>query len=121
MRYASTVGLSADEIEEIVCRVEGILGHPTHTGRPPAPGIADQVEMLLVLLRQNLPQTAVADLFKVSQPTVSRVHRRLLPLLDQVLCPHQPAFLGVLANREILVDGTDIRIVTGPEFYRLGW
>ncbi|WP_239374476.1 transposase family protein, partial [Frankia sp. Cj5] len=56
----------------------------------------------------NLPQTVVADLFDVSQPTVSRTYRRLMPLLDQVLCPHQPAFTDVLANRETLVDGTDV-------------
>lgn len=108
MRYESTTGLSADVVEEIVCRVDEVLGRTAPAGRPPLLDLAEQVEMLLVMLRHNLPQTLVADLYKVSQPTVSRTYRRLMPLLDQVLCLHEPAFVDVLVNRETLVDGTDV-------------
>lgn len=107
MRYQSTVGLSTDEIAEIVGRIEEVLAS-RRTGRPPLMGLAEQVEMLLLLLRRNLPQTVVADLYQVSQPTVSRVYRRLMPLFDEVLCLHEPVFVDVLANRETLVDGTDV-------------
>ncbi|WP_261571362.1 transposase [Frankia gtarii] len=107
MRYQSTVGLSADEIAEIVGRIEEVLtSHPT--GRPPLMSLTEQVEMVLLLLRRNLPQTVIADLYQVSQPTVSRVYRRLMPLFDKVLCLHEPAFVDVLANRETLIDGTDV-------------
>ncbi|WP_322753573.1 transposase family protein [Frankia sp. Cas3] len=108
MRNNSTTGLSADEIREIICRIEDVIEVRLPSGRPPALGLFRQVDMLLVLLRQNLSQTTVADLFEVSQPTVFRTYRRLMPLLDQVLCLHQPAFTDVLANRDTLVDGTDI-------------
>lgn len=107
MRYQSTVGLSTDEIAEIVGRIEEVLTS-RHTGRPPLMSLAEQVEMLLLLLRRNLPQTVVADLYQVSQPTVSRVYRRLMPLFDEVLCLHEPVFVDILANRETLVDGTDV-------------
>jgi hypothetical protein len=29
-----------------------------------------------------------------------------MPLLDQVLCLHEPALPSVFANREVLLDGT---------------
>ncbi|WP_018506117.1 hypothetical protein [Parafrankia discariae] len=47
--------LSAEEIEEIVRRIEEVLGSRKAPGRPPLMDLAEQVEMLLVLLRQNLP------------------------------------------------------------------
>ncbi|MGH3938449.1 MAG: helix-turn-helix domain-containing protein [Pseudonocardiaceae bacterium] len=44
----------------------------------------------LVYVRQNLNQAAVGDLFEVSQSTVSRVYRGILPLIGQasvLACP----------------------------------
>ncbi|MFC6094700.1 helix-turn-helix domain-containing protein [Saccharothrix lopnurensis] len=46
--------------------------------------------LTLVLLRHNLPQALAADLFGISQPTVSRIFRRVAPLIDQVTCPPTP-------------------------------
>ncbi|WP_439423164.1 hypothetical protein [Saccharothrix sp. HUAS TT10] len=43
-----------------------------------------------MLLRQNLAQTVAADWFGGSQPTVSRVFRRIAPLIGQVTCPPHP-------------------------------
>ncbi|CAO5163045.1 hypothetical protein FAIPA1_220044 [Frankia sp. AiPs1] len=47
MRCQSTVGLSADEITEIVGRVERILAF-RRAGRPPLMVLAEQVEMPLL-------------------------------------------------------------------------
>ncbi len=44
-----------------------------------------QVEATLVLLRLNLTQMVVAELFGVSQATISRVVRRMMPVLQEVL------------------------------------
>jgi hypothetical protein len=66
--------------------------------------------VVLVLLRQNLNQTLVADWFGVSQPTVSRTHRRLLPLLEQVTCTHRPPLPEALRGRVVLVYGTLVPI-----------
>jgi hypothetical protein len=64
------------------------------------------VELTLVLLRQNLNQAATGDLFGVSQPTVSRVYRTMLPLIEQVTCVHRPPLPEVLRGRVVPVDGT---------------
>lgn len=65
--------------------------------------------MVLTLVRQNMTQYVIGDLYGVSQPTVSRVYRRLLPILEQVTCLHTPGELADLATgRIVLVDGTDV-------------
>ena len=65
-----------------------------------------QVVLVLMYLRQNVSQTMLADLYGVSQPTVSRICRSIMPLLDQVLSLHEPELTSVFCNREVLVDGT---------------
>jgi hypothetical protein len=57
-------------------------------------------------LRQNVSQTVLADMYGVSQPTVSRIYRAIMPLLVQVLCVHDPELTSVFVHREVLVDGT---------------
>jgi hypothetical protein len=68
------------------------------------------VVLTLVVLRQNLNQMAVGDWFGVSQPTVSRIYRAMLPLLEQVTCIHRPPLPEVLRGRVVLVDGTLVPI-----------
>ncbi|KOX17633.1 hypothetical protein ADK67_38155 [Saccharothrix sp. NRRL B-16348] len=106
MRYQSTTGLDHDQIQELVSRIHQVLG-PSHrrTGRPPVLGLYRSVLLTLVLLRQNLAQTVAADWFGVSQPTVSRIFRRIAPLIGQVTCPHTPPLPEALSGRVVLVDG----------------
>jgi hypothetical protein len=107
MRYHSTLGLDRDEITELVGRVFQVLdARPRVLGRPPALGLYRQVVLVLMYLRQNVPQSVLADVYGISQPTVSRIYRSIMPLLDQVLCVHEPGLTSVFANRDVLVDGT---------------
>lgn len=106
MRYQSTTGLDYDRIQELVARIHQVLASSDRrSGRPPALGLYRSVLLTLVLLRQNLAQTVAADWFGVSQPTVSRIFRRLAPLIGQVLCLHTPPLPEALAGRVVLVDG----------------
>ena len=100
MRYQSTTGLNSDQIDELVDRIEEIeCGRKSGHGRPVVVDLYGQVVIALVLLRQNLNQMAVADLFGISQPTVSRIYRTILPLLEQVSCLHAPDFAEAVHNR----------------------
>ena len=106
MRYQSTTGLDHDQIQELVSRIHQVLGPSDRpVGRPAALGLYRSVLLTLVLLRQNLSQTVAADWFGVSQPTVSRVFRRIAPLIGQVLCVHTPPLPEALRGRVVLVDG----------------
>ena len=109
MRYQSTTGLDSDQIDELVDRIEEIeCGRRSGHGRPVVVDLYGRVVIALVLLRQNLNQMAVADLFGISQPTVSRTYRTILSLLEQVTCLHAPDFAEAVQNRVVLVDGTDV-------------
>ncbi len=109
MRYHSTTGLSREQITELVARVAQVVGPRSTTGRPPELGLHRQVVMVLMLLRQNLTQYVIAYVFGISQPSVSRIYRRLLPIIEQVTCLHTPGDLADLApGRIVLVDGTDV-------------
>ena len=108
MRYQSTTGLAADQIEELVARIWQIVHGDERQAWPPIVGLYRAVVLTLVYVRQNLNQAAVGDLFGVSQSTVSRVCRSVLPLIGQALCPHVPNLEEAIHGRLVLVDGTDV-------------
>lgn len=107
MRYQSTTGLSENQILELVARVWEIMdSRRERSGRRRRLGLYRQVVMVLVMVRHNLGQAVVADLFEVSQPTVSRIYRRILPLIGEALCLHVPDLAEAVRGRVLLVDGT---------------
>jgi hypothetical protein len=108
LRYQSTTGLAAEEIEELVARIWQIVCCNQKQAWPPTVGLYRAVVLTLVYVRQNLNQAAVGDLFGVSQPTVSRVYRCILPLIGQALCLHVPNLEEAIRGRLVLVDGTDV-------------
>lgn len=122
MRYQSSLGLSIEQLEELHGRLCDVL----ETGmRPPEMpkilSVWQQMVITLLIARQNVSQTFLADLHAVSQPTISRAYRAVMPLLDKVLAMHEPALADVLKNRTTLVDGTDVptrnRQNTGKDNY----
>jgi hypothetical protein len=108
LRYQSTTGLTADQIEELVVRVWQIVQCHKTQAWPPIVGLYRAIALTLVYVRQNLNQAAVGDLFGISQSTVSRVYRVMLPLIGQALCLHIPDLKEAIRGRLVLVDGTDV-------------
>lgn len=100
--------MSRGQVEELVVRIFQVAGVQNRRCRPRALGLYRSVVMALILVRQNLNQTTAGDMFGVSQATVSRIYRRVLPLIEQVLCLHRPLFDDAVAGRLVLVDGTDV-------------
>lgn len=120
MPYHSTYGLTPAQTAELIGRV-----HEVHVGRP-GPERYDfempfdqAVVMVLVMVRHNLAQQVTADLFGVSQSTVSRVFRYLLPILGMVTMMDRTRLADALASGVVLIDGTPVptgnRTVTGKE------
>lgn len=106
LRYQSTTGLAADQIEELVERIWQIVQPSQKRGRTPGLGLYRQVVLTLILIRQNLNQMTVGDMFDISQPTVSRIYRKILPLIGQALCLHEPDLAEAIRGLLVLVDGT---------------
>jgi hypothetical protein len=108
LRYQSTTGLDGDQIEELAARIWQITHHRERQEWPPSVGLYRAIMLTLLYVRQNLNQGAVGDLFGVSQPTVSRVYRGILPLIGEALCLHVPDLNEAIRGRLVLVDGTDV-------------
>ena len=106
LRYQTTTGLDHDQLRDLVARVHTHLGPPGRVGRSPALGLFRSVAIVLVLLRSNMTQATAADLVGVSQPTISRIFRRLAPVIGAVLAPVVPTLGEVTRGRAVLVDGT---------------
>ncbi|GAB1515112.1 helix-turn-helix domain-containing protein [Actinophytocola sp. KF-1] len=66
--------------------------------------------LTLVSLRSNAGQTMLAGWFGISQATVSRICRAMLPLLEQVTCLPGHPLSDVLAGRLVVVDGTIVPV-----------
>ncbi|SDN68002.1 DDE superfamily endonuclease [Actinomyces ruminicola] len=107
MRYGSTTGLAGADVDELAERVQQILdGRGTSLGRHLL-GVRRQVELVLMLLCQNISQTLAVDLVGVSQPTVSRIFRRIKPLLTQALAMTGISLEAAITQGHLLlIDGT---------------
>ena len=107
MRYQSTTGLPKTTILEIVARIHEVMtarGMSYHGYRF---GLYKQVEITLLLLRQNMSQMVAADMHGISQPTISRIYRRTCALLESVLVFTDISLTEAIdQDHLILVDGT---------------
>ena len=109
MRYQSTAGLGDDDVLELVERIYQVLHGRGVSLESHALGLFKQVKLTLILLRQNLCQTVAGDLMGVSQPTVSRIYRRIVPLLHEVLVFSGISLAEAVSQQHLLlVDGTYI-------------
>ncbi|WP_034515112.1 transposase family protein, partial [Actinomyces slackii] len=79
MHYESTTGLCDEDIDELVGRIEEVLESRGQSLLGYRLGLRQQVELTLILARHNISQALAADMCGVSQPTVSRIWRRMVP------------------------------------------
>jgi transposase len=111
LRYHRTTGLILPQMQELVHRVNATLAEPWHkaTGRPKSLGLYKAVETACMYLRQNAAQEFIGDMRQISQPTVSRYVRDLVPAVKAVLeefVPSAADAIEMVNGRVCLVDGT---------------
>ncbi len=112
MLYQSTTGLHRDDIIELCSRIHDVLASRNTNLKGHRMGLYRQVEITLVLLRQNMSQTVVADLFGISQPSGSRIWRRMLGLMDAVTM-----FTGISLEQS-LTQGHPVLVHASPRPHR---
>ncbi|HET8662181.1 MAG TPA: transposase family protein [Micromonosporaceae bacterium] len=100
-------GLDPQQLDELVSRVREVVGpwEDPPIGRPPALPLFEAVVAVLFGLRHNLPDDVVAEIFGVSQSTITRYHRDLCPILRWVLHPETQQRLARMQREGALVDG----------------
>ncbi|MEU9298826.1 transposase family protein [Streptomyces sp. NPDC048266] len=108
MGWNVTTRLDEDQLQGLVVRVHQALQDNPGALQPErmwALGLFRSVVLVLYLLRQNPVQAAAAELFDISQATVSRRWTSLLPVVEKVLAGHVPDPAEASAGRVVLIDG----------------
>ncbi len=116
MDYKYITGLPLPKFLDLQDRIQQILEQRPRSaaeagGRPVVLGLHDQLILVLETLRFNLRQAYVATKYDISQPTVSRIYRKLMPLISQALAVEAPDIHAALNKGEsLIVDGTDVPV-----------
>ena len=111
MRYHRTFGLDAGQLNELEARIEDILPDPWDKGRgrPKSLSLREAIMVTLLYKRQNMIEEVIADLFGVSQGTVSEIITEFTPLIAQATEEFRPdaeEAKQMTRGRLALVDGT---------------
>lgn len=96
-------GLVADQVDDLVARVGAHGLWPLRRRRALDP--RQSVIVVLLYLRHNLSQPLLAELFGCSQPTISRLITRLIPIFAEVLAPTVQATAQRELRSTVRVDG----------------
>ena len=99
------------QMQELVARVHAALPKPWNreVGRPKSCGLYRAVEIACMYVRQNATQEFLGDMRGISQSTVSRIVKDLLPIIKSVLeefVPTAAEAIEMVKGRVCLVDGT---------------
>ena len=111
MRYHRTFGLNAEQLDELEERIKDILPEPWDKGigRPKSISLREAIMVTLLYNRQNMIEEVIADLFGVSQGTVSDIITKFTPLIAQATGEFRPdaeEAKQMTRGRLALVDGT---------------
>ena len=119
-RYHSTCGLRPDQLDELTTRLQQAHHEAPFTHKYNfTMAFAQAVIMVLIMIRHNLTQQLVADLYGIAQPTVCRIWRYLYPMIGQVTAMNRQELAQALERGIVIVDGTPIptgnRVKTGKD------
>jgi hypothetical protein len=111
LRYHRTFGLDTGQLDELEARIEDILPDPWDKGigRPKSLSLREAIMVTLLYERQNMIEEVIADLFGVSQGTVSEIITEFTPLIAQATEEFRPdaeEAKQITRGRLALVDGT---------------
>jgi hypothetical protein len=111
LRYHRTFGLDTEQLDELEERIEDVLPEPWDkgTGRPKILSLREAIMVALLYERQNMIEEVIADVFGVSQGTVSGIITKFTPLVAQATDEFRPDVgeaKQVTRGRLALVDGT---------------
>jgi len=104
--YAVT-GLTDTQTTELIARLAagGATNRPGG-GRPACLDLRTAVTVVLFYLRRNLAQAAIAELFGISQPTVSRTIAALEGPIEAAVGDHVPTLDDLPEQLVLIFDGT---------------
>jgi hypothetical protein len=108
MHYYLTIGMSEEQFGDLAERVSEVLRSSGIDEGSFSLNFARQLEVVLVMARQNVTEMVAAEMFGVSQSTVSRIKERVEPVVRQVLAYLEMTLSEGRLGRVLIVDGTFI-------------
>ncbi len=111
MRYDRMSGLDAEQLDELVLRVEEQLDEPWDKGigRPKSLTFREAIIITCGYMRQNIIQEVWAEIFDTSQPVISGIIAKFTPLIEASTEEDRPtaeeAEEAVAREQTVLVDG----------------
>lgn len=111
MRYHRTLGLGTEQLDELEFRIGEALPEPWNkgTGRLKILSLREAIMVTLLYQRQNMTEEVIADIFGVSQPTLSGIITQFTPLIAEAtseFVPDAEDAKEATRGRVVLVDGT---------------
>ncbi|MDO4252913.1 MAG: transposase family protein [Rothia sp. (in: high G+C Gram-positive bacteria)] len=111
MPHQRTTGLSATQFTMLITALNNHLTWTKPDQKPRRLTLARALKITLISYRHNLTQEALAHLFEVSQPTISRTISTIEKALEKVLTPlTRPLKESLKAPGSLVVDGTLVPI-----------
>jgi len=101
-----TTGLTKAQIAKLCEKIEVREIKPGMRRWPPILGLNNALIVTLTYMRRNRVQEEIAEVYRVSQPTISRAISAITPLLVQALIEYIPAADDLDGRRQFIVDGT---------------
>ena len=107
MHHQRTTGLTATQFAALLTALTNQLIWGKPGGRPPALTPAQALKTTLLYHRHNLTEELLAEIFTVSQPTISRTINTIEKALAKVFKPlEQPLKMSLDVPGSLVVDGT---------------
>lgn len=111
LRFERMSGLDSEQLDELVGCVGELLGEvwDKGTGRPKALTLREAVIVACGYARQNIREEVWAEIFGVSQSTISRAITRMTPLIEEATSEFRPdpdEAKAAIKGATALVDGT---------------
>src|SRR5450755_1599126 len=103
-------GLDSKQLDELELRVAEILERPwdSATGRPRELTLREAIIVASGYARQNIIEDVWAEIFDISQPSVSRIITKITPLIEKATAEFRPGAeeaTAAVRGQTVLVDG----------------
>ena len=103
-------GLDSEQLDELELRVAEVRERPwdSATGRPKELTLREAIIVASGYARQNIIEDVWAEIFDISQPSVSRVTTEITPLIEKATAEFRPTAEEAKAaarGQTVLVDG----------------
>ena len=106
MRFNATTGLTAEQFDELVARIDQRVVWDSGIGRPRQLTLRQAVKATIMYFKTNTTEEVIGELLFVDQSTISRVISDLEGVIAEVLDEFVPDLVEEMAGRVGVVDGS---------------